>query len=816
MRRSARAFSVLRQPAVVITTVMLAIASLMGVAYYQLQLNQAQSHTIVASNVLRVDIATLDGLSWEGAANGSYGPQLQAALDQALRATASDAETLGATGWHGQQNQEVVDLVRKLRGNVATQAFLLGRGDVEGARAFQRTDVAPAAAAAAGAAGQVSEAAWSSAARSNALVRGLVCAVGPLLGLLIGLGAFVRARTLRRRQHQRIESMIGHAADPFLEFDALGIVQVWSPRAEDVFGWRAADIVGTRVSDFLIPPHLLGPIRQELELLHAGQLRSLHGRHESSVLDSSGAERQVEVTRWTSDVDGRSRISVYLHDVTSRHQMQHQLRQYAEVDTLTGLTNRRVFEQQLEELTANDARSGGALIFLDLDNFKTVNDTFGHCRGDDMLVATAERLQRALESFPSATAARFGGDEFAVLLPDASAAEARWLAANLVAQLRRGIETEDQELAVSASLGLVLIPSGACQVEELMRDADLAMYAAKSQGRNQWVQFEPEMYEAVSADARLEAALRSALRDGDLKVHYQPIMDLRTGRPHGVEALARWQHPDLGEVPPDRFIALAEQRSLIIGVGDFVLRTACRQLAYWQRQLGADAPAEVSVNVSVEQLRDRRFADRVAAALADTALAPNHLTVEVTESAAMHDTGGVVVDNLVRLRTMGVSIAIDDFGTGHSSLSRLREMPVDALKIDQSFLRTVDERGSDPLVRAIVTMAEGLQLKVVVEGVETETQSDYVRWLGATHAQGYLFSRPKPPLDLAEWWTEQVRPPGYRAGWASVEGATALTDGLIPAPREITAKLGDPTGNHHRVTDHDAGSVAPVSGAEPG
>lgn len=793
MRRSGRCLRFVRQPSVVIAIVMVAIISLMSVAYHQLQLNQAQSRTIVAGNVLRVDVATLDGLSWEGAANGTYGPQLQTALDNSLRRTTSDAEALGSTGWHGSRSREVVELVRQLRADVATQSWLLGRGDLADARAYQRTIVAPAAEAAATAAAKVSADAWSAAARSNAQVRFLVLSFGPLVGLLIGSAAFVRARTQRRRQHQRIEAMIGNAADPFLEFDSRGVVQVWSPRAEAVFGWLATDIVGTKVSDFLIPPQLLAPIRHELELLDSGQVRTLHTRHDSTVLDSSGAERQVEVTRWTSVVDGRPMISVYLHDVTSRQELQRQLREYAELDTLTGLTNRRVFEHRLEEVTRDGDRNGGALIFLDLDNFKTVNDTFGHRRGDEMLVATADRLQKAMESFPGSTAARFGGDEFAVLLPDASSAEARWLAANLVTQLRRAIETEDQELAVSASLGLVLLPSGPCQVEELMRDADLAMYAAKSQGRNQWAEFESAMYEAVSADARLEAALRSALRDGDLKVHYQPIIDLHTGRPYGVEALARWQHPDLGEVPPDRFIALAEQRSLIVGVGDFVLRTACLQLAYWQRQIGAQAPAEVAVNVSVEQLRDRRFADRVAAVLVETGLQPQHLAVEVTESVAMHDTG-IILENLIQLRDLGVSIAIDDFGTGHSSLSRLREMPVDALKIDQSFLRTVDERGSDPLVRAIVSMAEGLRLKVVVEGVETETQSDYVRWLGCTHAQGFLYSRPKPPLALAEWWIEQIQLPGYQAGWTPGSSAAVASDPdpVIPAPRAVEANQAGP------------------------
>jgi EAL domain-containing protein (putative c-di-GMP-specific phosphodiesterase class I) len=302
-----------------------------------------------------------------------------------------------------------------------------------------------------------------------------------------------------------------------------------------------------------------------------------------------------------------------------------------------------------------------------------------------------------------------------------------------------------------------------------MRDADLAMSAAKDQGGNGWAEFEPSMYEAMSADTKLEAELRAALRAGSVEVHYQPVVALPHGRAHGVEALARWNHPELGQIPPGRFIPLAEQRGLITTVGSYVLQEACAQLARWRAQVGEDAPRSVSVNVSVDQLRAAGFAEQVAGILTANGLRGSDLIVEMTESAAMQD-DPIVVDNLHRLNRLDVALSLDDFGAGQSSLARLRD-----LKIDPALLAGVSERGANPLMHAVVTMADSLKLAVCAEGIETATQAEYVSWLGCAYGQGYLYCPPLAADELLDWWQRNAPASGSSRVPAQRATPTTLT-----------------------------------------
>jgi diguanylate cyclase (GGDEF)-like protein/PAS domain S-box-containing protein len=574
------------------------------------------------------------------------------------------------------------------------------------------------------------------------------------------LSAWQRARRRSFRYESRMQALIGSAVDPFIEYDADGILRTWSPQAAAVFGWSADEVLGRPVTEMLFPPSSHDELRQQLDHLATGDWTGLQSRREAVVLDASGHERWTEITSWPSVIRGTPRMSAFVHDITDRRQLEAELRSEAENDSLTGLSNRRTFQRALAELCGRLGRpgqrslNGGAVVFLDLDTFQHINDTYGHGIGDRLLQTTAARIRSAIDSYPGAIPARFGGDEFAVLVPDVTRVEARLLAASLVARLHPIFSADGHEMPVSTSLGLVVLGTDRCRADDVMRDADLALSAAKERGGNAWAEFERSMYEAMSADTMLEAELRAALRAGSVEVHYQPVVSLPHGRAHAVEALARWNHPTLGQIPPARFIPLAEQRGLITAVGSYVLQESCAQLARWRSQAGMDAPQSVSVNVSVEQLRDPRFAELVETTLTTYGLRGADLVVEISESAAMQD-DVTLVDNLYQLNRLDVSLSLDDFGTGQTSLARLSDLPVSALKVDPGLLDGVAERGANPLMHAIVTMADSLKLAVCVEGIETTAEAEYVSWLGCAYGQGFYFCPPLASDDLLDWWRSQ-------------------------------------------------------------
>ena len=368
----------------------------------------------------------------------------------------------------------------------------------------------------------------------------------------------------------------------------------------------------------------------------------------------------------------------------ARGRVEEQLRVQAHADPLTGLANRRLFREHLTAALAAPDRGELAVLFADLDHFKTVNDTRGHADGDALLVEVAERITDLLHGHPGALVARLGGDEFAVLLPSTDEAVAEQLAGRLIVTLARPYAAAPQ-VPVTASVGLTVATVGDRDPGVLLRGADLAMYAAKSDGRGRWKRYAEHMHTDLLARVELESQLRDGLYRGELVVHYQPTHHLRTGRQHGVEALVRWQHPQRGLLPPGAFVPLAENSDLIIGLGRFVLEQACRQLAAWRAELGDTAPAQVAVNVSPRELNQHGYTAQVLAVLHLTGLPASCLVLEVTESTVMTEQSDVI-NVLTDLRAAGVRISIDDFGTGHSSLARLHELPVDEVKIDQSFV----------------------------------------------------------------------------------------------------------------------------------
>ncbi|MEV6303332.1 bifunctional diguanylate cyclase/phosphodiesterase [Actinoplanes sp. NPDC051861] len=415
-------------------------------------------------------------------------------------------------------------------------------------------------------------------------------------------------------------------------------------------------------------------------------------------------------------------------------------------DTLTGLPNRALFTERLDEaLAADDADRPVSVALIDLDDFKTVNDTLGHGIGDALLVAVAERLTVTIRK--EDTVARLGGDEFVVVLDgiDPEAAEAA--AHRMIAALAEPVVAQGHELLVRASIGLADGHAGE-DAADLLRRADIAMYAAKHGGGSNVERYTEGMAVSIADTAALGAQLQHAITDGQLFLMYQPIVALDGGRLRGVEALVRWAHPLQGIVPPVQFIPVAERTGLIVPLGDWVLREACHQLAAWRDELGERAPGVLNVNVSARQLRDPGFVDRVAAILAETGLPPHRLTLEITESTAV--ALGEAVTRLDDLRRMGIRIALDDFGTGQSTLTLLHELPVDQLKLDRSFTQGTDTSRRDTMPAAVIALADAVGLDLVAEGVENEDQAARLADLGYQHAQGYHFARPLPAAAIGE------------------------------------------------------------------
>ncbi|UDF36804.1 UNVERIFIED_ORG: EAL domain-containing protein [Shinella sp. XGS7] len=432
-----------------------------------------------------------------------------------------------------------------------------------------------------------------------------------------------------------------------------------------------------------------------------------------------------------------------------REHARQRIRKLAFYDGLTGLPNRSLLQARADQAIASATRNAEplAVLFLDLDRFKQINDTLGHAAGDALLRQVASRLQRELRS--SDIAGRLSGDEFVVVLPQCDADQAADTVERLQALLAQPMEIADTRLAISASVGIAMFPADGREMETLLHRADMAMYQAKSGARGSFRFFSAEMNRLAQERLALETALREALRQGQLQLHYQPQIELASGRLHGVEALARWTHPELGPISPARFIPLAEECGLIAELGRWALREACRQLAEWRAQ-GLAVPA-IAVNLSPTSFHNLELPSLIADALERHALKPQDLTLEITESVLV-DTNPSTLKTLAEVHAQGVRLSMDDFGTGYSSLSYLRRLPVSELKLDRSFVADLEQdEAARALSRAILGIGQSLQLTVVAEGVESEQQNQLLREQGYPVAQGYLFARPLPPQEMARW-----------------------------------------------------------------
>ncbi len=554
------------------------------------------------------------------------------------------------------------------------------------------------------------------------------------------LEAKVRRRTAElRRQERHFRSIAQNASEVLTVVDDKGVIRYQSASVTRVLGHIPDELVGRRLEDLLAAEDATSTLAK---VRSAPPPPAVPTVVTTRLRRADGTLCQAEIT--VSNLLGDEAVRGFVltsRDIGERAALEEQLRRQALHDPLTGLGNRALFRDRLEHAMARAQRRPEllAVLMVDLDGFKQVNDSLGHDAGDRLLVEVARRLVDCVRA--GDTVARMGGDEFAILLERADVEGPAVVAQRIVYRLRAPVEIDGKALVSQGSVGVAVGSSTTLTAEELLRNADLAMYVAKGKGKGVYEIFEREMHAAALDRVELETDLRDALRRRELTLHYQPVVELPSGRISGAEALARWQHPTRGSISPAEFIPLAEESGLVVDLGRWVLGEACRQARRFQ-EAAPWAPFSIAVNVAARQLTSPWLVDEVRKALAESHLPASSLVLEITEGALMRDAASIV-PTLEALRALGVGLAIDDFGTGWSSLSRLRSFPVDKLKIDRSFVSEITSSTDDaPIVAAIVAMAHSLQLTTVAEGVETREQLACLERHGCEEVQGYLLSRP--------------------------------------------------------------------------
>lgn len=540
---------------------------------------------------------------------------------------------------------------------------------------------------------------------------------------------------------QRYKSLFQHNPDSVCWLDLSGKFLNLNPAFESVTGYTLEDLRNHSYKKLL---H-----RESIRHVFSISRRTKQGESDNydiPVFHKNGTRIELNVTV-VPIVVNKSVVGYFViaKDITKRKQTEEMIHYLAYHDTLTGLPNRCLFQSRLDTALIHAAQREQALavLFLDLDRFKYINDTLGHSMGDELLKQIAHRLNECIR--PIDTVCRLGGDEFTIILPGMDRNQATLFAEKILQKLSVPILIGDQSFVITLSIGFSLFPQDGTCAEALVKNADAAMYQAKEYGRNNVQFFRPEMNDVFARKLALEAGLRSALENEEFELFYQPQYDSDSEQIVGVEALLRWHHPVYGIISPPEFIPLAEETGLIIPIGKWVLQTACRQCKDWQL-LGLP-PIRVAVNLSMRQLQDKQLVPMIKNILHESRLAPRFLELEITESIAMHRLDDVI-PRLQTLQALGIQISIDDFGTGYSSLSCLQLLPINTLKIDQSFTRNLSDSSSHvPIVTAIAAMANSLRLCLVAEGIETVEQLHFLRSLGCRTFQGYLFSKPIPVAD---------------------------------------------------------------------
>jgi len=547
------------------------------------------------------------------------------------------------------------------------------------------------------------------------------------------------------KREARFRSLVQHSSDIVVVLDESSVITYVSPAVIDSLGYQPEELVGVSILDMLDADDRRLVERRSQELDDESQVigkfspasMELQIHHK----DRSGRFFDITITdlRRQEAVNG---VVLNARDVTVRKALEHDLRHQALHDPLTGLGNRALFLHHVAEALAH--REPGlmvATLFVDLDDFKTVNDSLGHAVGDELLVKVAERINTCLHH--ADVAARLGGDEFAILVQTPyGTEEVTKLADRILTALRSPFTVQNRDFTLAASLGIAFEETDSTG-ELLLRNADMAMYLAKERGKDRFEVFEQDMHATVFERLVLKADLALGIDSNQLRLSYQPIVSLQTGRITGVEALVRWDHPTRGPLSPAQFVALAEDTGLIVPLGRWVLEEACRQLRQWQLRLPSKVSLTMSVNLSVRQLSSDEIIDQIAQTMNQFQVDPSTLTMELTESMLMEDTE-LSRRRLNELKTLGVSLAVDDFGTGYSSLGYVQQYPIDIIKIDRSFVEGLSMRSGNEtvVVQTMIEMAQRLGVHIVAEGIEDVGQLQVLQALGCDLGQGYYFSRP--------------------------------------------------------------------------
>ncbi|MDP9083345.1 MAG: EAL domain-containing protein [Pseudomonadota bacterium] len=575
-----------------------------------------------------------------------------------------------------------------------------------------------------------------------------------LEGVILDITALKLADLAAGESERRYRGLFDHAIEGIFRTTTDGRYLAANPALARIYGFDSPEDLIRSLQD--IRQQLYVDPMQREEFMRVIRARGSVTGFESQVFRRDGSIIWIsENARAVEDAEGG--LLYYegtVEDVTERKLYEARLERQANYDALTGLANRALFNDRLEQSILTAERSGGApaVVFIDLDRFKFINDSLGHQIGDALLCTVAKRLRTCVRDCD--TVARLGGDEFVVLVNGHGGAQSvKELVDRLIAQIAKPWVVEESTINITCSVGAALYPTHGKSAAVLLKHADSAMYRAKELGRNGYQLFTAELNERLTEKLALQRGLSQALEQQQFELHYQPRIDLLSGRIVGAEALLRWNLPGQARLLPDRFIPIAEETGLILPIGRWVLEQACRQNRAWQRQ--GLQPLSISVNVSAVQFQQQDFARIVSTALADTGLAAQYLELELTESLVMHG-ASQLLEALRELKALGIALSIDDFGTGYSSLSYLKRFAVDSLKIDRSFILELRENSDDAaIVRTIVALGHNLGLRVVAEGVETAAQAAFLRAIGCDSAQGYWYSRPVAAAQFEQLLREQ-------------------------------------------------------------
>ena len=586
------------------------------------------------------------------------------------------------------------------------------------------------------------------------LIAGAGIGAGALLSLLIWLLMRGRSRAVKAAleisaSEAKFRSIVDTAMDAVVQMDANGLITGWSGQAANMFGWSREEAIGRQLHMLIIPQQYRDAHLQGMKHFQkTGEAPILNKRIEILALRRDEHEFHVELTismvRW----EGELEFCAFLSDITEKKEADALIWKQANFDPLTHLPNRHMFHIRLEQEIQNTQRTSLnlALLFIDLDRFKEVNDTLGHNVGDQLLTEVAQRLSSSVRK--SDMVARLGGDEFTVILSQLTdVSQVETVAQNILRRLAEPFTLNNETAYVSASIGITLYPEDTEEVEQLLMNADQAMYAAKKKGRNRFSYFTPSLREEAQQRLKLINDLRIALVGNQFEVYFHPIIDMKTGRIVKAEALLRWRHPQRGMAGEMDIIPIAEETGLIVEIGDWVFREAARWASRWQAL--APGGLQVGVNMSPVQFQaEGEHIDQWLAYLQELGLSGTNIVIEITEGVLLH-VDSAISDILLKFRDAGVQVSIDDFGTGYSALSYLKKFDIDYLKIDLSFVRDLETDPNDrALSEAIIMMAHKLGLKVIAEGVETEGQLKLLSAAGCDYAQGYLFSKPIPPEEF--------------------------------------------------------------------